>query len=87
MVGLATEACRSGVAQLIIERDESLVRADRSLVARIVREEAAEIRYEHAMPYEHPLLWVSDAVAWCYSSGGDWIRRAEPFVERRLIRL
>ena len=51
------------------------------------KEEATGLHYRHAVPHEYPLLWVSDAVAWCYSSGGDWMRRAEPLVESRLIRL
>lgn len=88
MAGVAIEACRSGADQLIIERDDSLVAADRRLIAGVLRrEEATGLRYQHAAPHEYPLLWVSDAVAWCYSNGGDWMRRAEPLVESRLIRL
>ena len=85
---LVEVAVRDGVAQLFIERDESLERADRRLIAGIVgRESASEFLYRHVAPHEHPLLWVSDAVAWCYSNGGDWIRRVETIVEHRLTRL
>lgn len=85
---MVIEACRSGASKLIIERDDSLVTADRSLIATVLRAELSpEIEYVHALPYEHPLLWVSDAVAWCHSSGGDWVRRVAPLVEGRLIRL
>jgi hypothetical protein len=85
---VASEACRSGANQLIIERDDSLVAADRRLIASVLRrEEHTGLQYQHAAPHEYPLLWVSDAVAWCYSSGGGWIRRVEPLVESRLIRL
>lgn len=85
---LVEDAVRDGVAQIFIERDESLERADRRLIASIVRRErASELLYRHVAPHEHPLLWVSDAVAWCYSSGGDWIRRVEPIVESRVIRM
>ena len=45
------------------------------------------MQYRHVTPHEHPLLWVSDAVAWCYSNGGDWIRRVEAIVESRVTRL
>ncbi len=88
IAGVATEACRSDADQLIIERDDSLMYADRRLIASVLSEEgAANLRYRHAAPQEYPLLWVSDAVAWCYSNGGDWKRRAAPLVEGRLIRL
>ncbi|OCG76105.1 hypothetical protein [Microbacterium sediminis] len=85
---LVEEAARAGVSQLIIERDESLERADRRLIADVLRREGgSELLYRHVAPHEHPLLWVSDAVAWCYSNGGDWIRRVEPIVEARVTRL
>lgn len=62
--------------------------ADRRLIASVLHEERnTDLKYQHAAPHEYPLLWVSDAVAWCYSNGGDWMRRAEPLVEHRLIRL
>jgi hypothetical protein len=85
---LAEAAVRAGVAQLIIERDESLERADRRLIADTIRRAgSSEMQYRHVAPHEHPLLWVSDAVAWCYSNGGDWIRRVEALVESRVTRL
>lgn len=85
---LVGAAARAGVGQLVIERDASLESADRRLVADVLRRhEAKSLEYRHAAPHEHPLLWVSDAVAWCYSNGGDWIRRAEPIVESRVTRL
>ena len=63
---LTETALRDGVDQLIIERDESLQRADRSTIAEMLRRgEGASLQYGHASPHEHPLLWVSDAVAWC----------------------
>ncbi|WP_435742916.1 hypothetical protein [Microbacterium sp. PMB16] len=85
---LVAEAVNGGVAQLVIERDESLGRADRRLIAEAIRRAgSSELQYRHVAPHEHPLLWVSDAVAWCYSNGGDWIRRVETIVESRVIRL
>lgn len=85
---LAEGAARAGAAQLIIERDESLERADRRLIADAIRRAgSSEMQYRHVAPHEHPLLWVSDAVAWCYSNGGDWIRRVDAIVESRVTRL
>ncbi len=85
---LSEEAVRAGVAQLIIERDESLERADRRLIADAIRRAgSSEMQYRHVAPHEHPLLWVSDAVAWCFTNGGDWVRRVEPVVASRITRL
>lgn len=76
------------MAQLIIERDASLERTDRRRIADAIRRAgSSEMQYGHASPHEHPLLWVSNAVAWCYSNGGDWTRRVEAIVESRVTRL
>lgn len=40
----------------------------------------AEKTYVHLKRHEEPLLWVSDAVAWCHQKGGPWIARAAPLV-------
>ncbi|MEU5259115.1 hypothetical protein [Amycolatopsis sp. NPDC021455] len=41
-----------------------------------VRPSKTELIYEHVDSTAEPLLWVSDAVAWCFGAGGDWRRRA-----------
>ena len=88
LAALTDKALRDRVAHLVIERDASLERADRQLIAAALRAHpAAEFRYEHAAPHDRPLLWVSDAVAWCYSNGGDWVRRVEAIVQGRVTRL
>ena len=42
------------------------------------RPSKTELIYEHVDSKAEPLLWISDAVAWCF--GGDWRRRAEPLM-------
>lgn len=74
---LITEACRARVRDLILERDESVMQSDKRLIAQILREENTDFTYRHAQPHEEPLLWVSDAVVWCFVKGGDWTRRSE----------
>ena len=44
------------------------------------------LEYRHLSPYEEPLLWVSDAVAWAIRTGGDWRRRVEPMIDE-VVRL
>lgn len=88
LAALTEDAVLGGVAKLVIERDASLERADRRLIAETIRRVGpAEMQYLHVAPHEHPLLWVSDAVAWCYSNGGDWVRRVEALVGSRVTRM
>src|SRR5699024_5372494 len=63
---LTETALRDGADQLIIERDEAVQRAERRAMAGMLRRgEGAWRQYGQASPHEHPLLWVSAAVAWC----------------------
>ncbi|MGN2642498.1 hypothetical protein ACTD5D_41255 [Nocardia takedensis] len=68
--------------QLIIEQDDSLVASDRRILFEAVRkhEVAETLRYHHKRPHEEELLWVSDAVAWCWAKGGGWRDRVRPIV-------
>ncbi|WP_148286491.1 DUF3800 domain-containing protein [Microbacterium sp. B19] len=84
---LVESAAQAGATRLIVERDESVERADRRIISETLRRLNASVPFEHAAPHEHPLLWVSDAVAWCYSRGGEWARRAEPLVQHRATHL
>lgn len=85
---LADELLESGVDRLLIERDESVVDVDRRMLAARLRHVASQsFAYEHVRPHDRPLLWVSDAVAWCFANGGDWLRRCAPLVGKRVIRL
>ncbi|WP_326955884.1 hypothetical protein [Amycolatopsis sp. NBC_01286] len=45
-----------------------------------VRPSKTELTYEHVDSTAEPLLWISDAVAWCFGAGGGWRRRANPLV-------
>lgn len=40
------------------------------------------VTYEHLKSAGTPLLWIPDAVAWCYGAGGDWRRRVLPIVRK-----
>ena len=78
LVGMAVE---SEIFSLVIEKDESLVQADKRVIAGILMSQDSNLDYQHVGPHEHPLLWVSDAVAWSFTSGGDWLRRSSPIVD------
>ncbi|SDI62472.1 hypothetical protein SAMN05192558_106232 [Actinokineospora alba] len=40
------------------------------------------LAYEHRNSTQDELLWIADAVAWCYGAGGDWHRRLEPILQK-----
>lgn len=79
---LVADLAASRATRLMIERDASLVDADRRTIRRalVTNNYVHDLVYEHRAPTDYAMLWVSDAVAWCYQAGGDWIRRAKPFV-------
>lgn len=69
-------------------KDDPYMPSDKRTLYRAVREYGVvdSLSYVHQRPATEPLLWVSDAVAWCYVKGGDWRRRIEPLIET-VIRL
>ncbi|MBF6278060.1 hypothetical protein [Nocardia nova] len=71
-----------GARRLTIEQDDSLVTSDRKVLYQAVRKfgVADTLAYEHMRPNDEPLLWVSDAVAWCVAKGGDWRNRVNPII-------
>ncbi|MCS3789963.1 hypothetical protein HNP11_004161 [Tsukamurella ocularis] len=72
--------------RLVIELDDSLAEADRRTLFAATREHGIPgLSYEHVRPTAEPILWVSDAIAWCAAKGGDWKRRAAPIVRETVI--
>jgi len=71
-----------GARRLIIEQDDSLMESDRRALYAAVRKCGVdeELVYQHTRPNHEPILWVSDAVAWCVAKGGDWRRRVDPII-------
>ncbi|UYY83741.1 hypothetical protein OIT41_20565 (plasmid) [Arthrobacter sp. YA7-1] len=79
---LLDDLVAAGATKLVLESDESLEQADRRIIAQHLKSHDGEgLQYIHCKPHEEPLLWVSDAVAWCHQKGGDWIRKAAPLVQ------
>ena len=38
------------------------------------------LTYEHIASHADSLLWIPDAVGWCYGANGDWRRRIMPII-------
>lgn len=82
LVRLIEDAADSGVVGLYLERDESVEARDRITIRETLQRVGyrEQLTYEHVSPSDQPLLWVSDAVAWCHQAGGEWRRRADSLV-------
>lgn len=82
LTALIDDLVTDRASELFIEQDASLLAADRRLIRdQLARRSAlGQLTYRHVAPADYPMLWVSDAVAWCQQAGGDWLRRAEPLV-------
>lgn len=78
---LMDDLCANFAQRLVLDQDDSLATADRRLIAEHMRTSGYQgLQYRHQKSREEPLLWVSDAVAWCHQKGGLWIKEAAPLV-------
>ncbi len=75
-------AAEGSFTKLVIERDESIEKSDRQTLFREVRRHGLtdELNYVLETPYQEPLLWVADAIAWSYTKGGEWRQRVDPLI-------
>jgi len=64
--------------RIVIERDDSLFSFDERCLKEILKNRnlLGVIGFEHSYKHEDPLLWPSDAIAWCQNRGGDWAKSA-----------
>jgi hypothetical protein len=63
-----------GAHRLVIEQEDSMLLTDRAVLYTTVRGVGAQdtLTYEHLRPHAEPLLWIADAVAWCWTHGSSW---------------
>ncbi len=79
---LVTDLAVAGAHRLVLEQDDSLLASDRRILRAAVHAAgvADELVYEHLPPRSEPLLWIADAVAWCWTHGSTWQERVRPIV-------
>ncbi|MBD8059585.1 hypothetical protein IC607_11475 [Cellulomonas sp. JH27-2] len=70
---LARDALVAHPQRIVLERDDSVVVADR----RWLRDELGprnyrDIGFDHLAKHEEPMLWIADALAWCVQRGRPW---------------
>ena len=76
------------VKQVVLEMDDSTFDFDERVLYQAKRQyfRFQNINYTHERSRSEPLLWIPDAVAWCFAKGGDWKRRVDPLIDE-IIRL
>jgi len=79
---LALDARHRNAEMLVIERDDSTLEHDRRTLFESLgsARHVDAVRYEHRRPHEESLLWLPDAIAWCWSKGGSWRERVQDAV-------
>ncbi|MEV6903738.1 hypothetical protein [Amycolatopsis sp. NPDC051372] len=48
------------------------------------RPSKTELTYEHLDSTLEPILWISDAVAWCFGAGGGWAQRVAGLIDAHI---
>jgi hypothetical protein len=81
LTALVHDALRADVQRIVLEQDDSVLAADRRLLTPLVRLANRQAQFEHARSKSEPLLWPSDAIAWCWQRGGPWIARSRPLID------
>jgi hypothetical protein len=69
---------------LVLERDDSVVEADRRFLYEKVHAVgcADRLSYRHQRAHEECLLSIPDAAAWSWAKGGDWRSAIHPIVSK-----
>jgi hypothetical protein len=81
--GLLGDLIPAGARRLVIESRDGQDHGDDEIIRAALREHGTgRLVFGHATPYEEPLLWVPDAVAWAVGRGGDWRRRCAAVLEK-----
>lgn len=85
---LMDDVIKQQTRMLVLERDETLMKSDLRLISERLFTVADKPTYRHETPNAEPLLWISDAVAWCQQRGGHWRAACDRLVvERRVVEL
>ncbi|WP_152977988.1 hypothetical protein [Curtobacterium sp. S6] len=84
---LAKDLARCEVDRLYLEQDASTLVVDKKVLRNTFAEYSHSPSYVFPRASEEPLLWIADAVAWCYQRRGPWIQRVAPLVDGRVRKI
>lgn len=68
---LAESVRASTCRRLVLDRNDSVVKIDRQVLQQVLGR-GWEGTYDHLRDHEEPLLWLADAISWCWNKGGKW---------------
>jgi hypothetical protein len=80
--GIWPRMLTEGIDRLILEPEVGQDERDRRQLYRLAAATGmtGQVSYAHLPPTSEPMLWVPDAIAWAYGSGGEWRRRTQSVV-------
>jgi hypothetical protein len=80
---IVTDAAASRAHMLVLEQDDSVRQCDRKLLYELTRKTgcADTLRYVHHRGTSEELLWIPDAIAWCWARDGAWRQRVVPLID------
>ncbi|WBB56109.1 hypothetical protein [Verrucosispora sp. WMMD573] len=83
LAGIVGHAAKIGATRLVLERDDSTLKADRRLLFEEVRRAglADTLHYDHLRAHEECLLSIPDALAWCWARRGRWRAAVQRMVD------
>lgn len=86
LAAITSESILCGVVSIVLEREDSQMSQDRTLISGLLRQAkmSDSITFEHVAPQNHPILWLSDAVAWCQARGPEWRKRTDALTDGRI---
>lgn len=79
---MTADAAAVRASRVVLEADDPAVAADRLIIKRELDRAGARhaVGYDHLRAREEALLAIPDAVAWCFTKGGEWMKVAEPLI-------
>jgi len=81
LYALALLASHGGANRLVIEADESRDHDDRRVLTEAMSKAGRHVPWELLPPHVEPLLWVADALAWCWPHPDQrWRQQIQPWV-------
>jgi hypothetical protein len=84
LMRLTEDLAGQSAHRMVLDSREGRDKHDRMTIKRTLDKHGTrpQLVYEHLSGPNEPLLWIADAVAWCWGAGGAWRRRMAPIISR-----
>jgi hypothetical protein len=79
---MAADQAAIPASRIVVEADDSVVIAEQLIIREQLGLAGVEaiVGVDHMRAREEPLLAIPDAVVWCYTHGGEWMKLAESLI-------